>query len=553
MALAFSVAVTGTVTPALGQSTQEVQQAMGLLQAQDFAGAAETLEGVVEKDQDNGRAWSLLGYSYRALQRTEEAIEAYRNAVELPGSGPGARFNLGFTLLGAGELDEGFDWILEAKESGAYDVTQIDLSPASASLRDDPRYRTLFPSEEEFADPFVEPVKILHEWRGEAVNDQFGWIARDIGDVDGDGVHDLTSSGPTVDTGDGPGGRVFTYSGRTGELLWTADGGAGDQLGLGIEAAGDVDGDGVPDVIAGSPGSDRSLVFAGRDGSIIRTLEAPEPGELFGRVVADVGDVDGDGHDDVLIGAPQNDVGGEDAGRAYVFSGKSSEILLTLTGEEAGDAFGSSAGGHTAPDGRVTLVVGAPNAGPGDRGATYVYHGLTGDPAFVIESDDAGAQLGAMFVSAVGDVDGDGVVDVYASDFSASTNGAGSGRVYVHSGADGRLLYDLHGEAPGDGFGIGVADAGDVDGDGHDDLLIGAWQHGGAAASGGKIYLYSGRDGSLQRQITGKVMGETLGFDTTGIGDVDGDGVIDYLITSAWSAVSGGHSGRMYIVSGAAH
>jgi hypothetical protein len=153
---------------------------------------------------------------------------------------------------------------------------------------------------------------------------------------------------------------------------------------------------------------------------------------------------------------------------------------------------------------------------------------------------------GAMFVSAVGDIDGDRFVDVYASDFSANTNGTGSGRVCVHSVADGRRLYDPHREAAGDGFGIGVADAGDVDGD----LLIGAWQHSTAAASGGKIYLYSGKDGSLQREMTGKVIEETLGFDTTGFGDVDGDGVVDYLITSAWSAVSGGHSGRMHIVSG---
>lgn len=290
---------------------------------------------------------------------------------------------------------------------------------------------------------------------------------------------------------------MYAYSGSDGALLWTADGEPGDQLGLGIEAAGDVNGDGVPDVIAGAPGSDKVLVFAGDDGLVLHTFTALEPGELFGRKVSDVGDVNGDGYDDILVRAPQNDAGGEDAGRVYVFSGATAEVLLTLTGEQAGDAFGSSAGGHVSKEGLVTLIVGAPNAGPGDRGATYVYHGLTTEPAFVIESDEDGAQLGAMFVSAVGDVDGDGVVDVYASDFSASLNGAGSGRAFVYSGANGRLLYDFLGEAAGDGFGIGVSDAGDVDGDGHDDLLIGAWQHGSAAPSGGKIYLYSGKDGSL--------------------------------------------------------
>ena len=80
--------------------------------------------------------------------------------------------------------------------------------------------------------------------------------------------------------------------------------------------------------------------------------------------------------------------------------------------------------------------------------------------------------------------------------------------------------------------------------------MIGAWRHGGAAPAGGKVYVYSGRDGCLMRTITGKVMGETLGFDATGAGDVDGDGVPDLLLTSAWSTVNGARSGRMWLVAG---
>jgi hypothetical protein len=99
-----------------------------------------------------------------------------------------------------------------------------------------------------------------------------------------------------------------------------------------------------------------------------------------------------------------------------------------------------------------------------------------------------------------------------------------TGRIYVHSGADGIRVLTLTGEAGGDGFGIGPADAGDVDGDGYDDLIIGAWRYGGAAPAGGKVYLFSGRDASLLDTYTGKVPGETLGFDATGVGDVNGDG-----------------------------
>jgi hypothetical protein len=301
-------------------------------------------------------------------------------------------------------------------------------------------------------------------------------------------------------------------------------------------------------VVAGGV-SDRALVFSGRDGRIIHEVPARQEGEQFGRHLWDVGDADGDGHADFMAGAPLNEESGEGAGAAYLVSGKDASILLGLYGEEAGDNFGSAGAGLTTDQG-TWLLVGAGSAGEGDRGRVYAYRGITADPYFVVESDEQGFELGGMFVSMVGDVDGDGVPDVYASDWAHRGKGNATGQVYVHSGADGRRLYTLAGEAAGDGFGIGVADAGDVDGDGYDDLVIGAWQHGGAAPSGGKTYVHSGRDGSLLWAITGKVPGETFGFDATGMGDVDGDGTIDFLLTSAWSAISGTQSGRVFILSG---
>jgi hypothetical protein len=81
--------------------------------------------------------------------------------------------------------------------------------------------------------------------------------------------------------------------------------------------------------------------------------------------------------------------------------------------------------------------------------------------------------------------------------------------------------------------------------------VIGAWLFAGSAAMGGKVYLYSGADGALLGSVTGRVMGETLGFDATGLGDVNGDGVPDLLVTSAWSAIRGTRSGRVLILSGA--
>jgi hypothetical protein len=266
-----------------------------------------------------------------------------------------------------------------------------------------------------------------------------------------------------------------------------------------------------------------------------------------------VGDQNGDGHADVLVGAPGSNAAAQGAGRAYLFSGKDGSTLLVLDGEASGDAFGSIVAGTGRPKGRdagALLLVGAPGAGPSDRGRVYVFPGPVRTPKFVVEADETGAALGAMFTSVVGDVDRDGVPDVYAADYTNAARGPSTGRVYVHSGRDGRRLHTFTGESAGDGFGIGSADVGDVDEDGFDDLLVGAWQHAGAAASGGKVYLFSGRDGRVLRTITGRVPGETLGFDATGIGDVDGDGTVDLLVTSSWSNVAGYRSGRMFVISG---
>jgi hypothetical protein len=154
-----------------------------------------------------------------------------------------------------------------------------------------------------------------------------------------------------------------------------------------------------------------------------------------------------------------------------------------------------------------------------------------------------------MFVSVAGDMDGDGVSDIYASDWSNAARGPSTGRIYVHSGRTGRRLFTLTGESAGDGFGTSASQAGDVDGDGRADLIVGAWQYGKTAISAGRAYLYSGKDGALLRTYTCRVPGDTFGFDAVGMGDVDGDNVVDLLITSAWSGVNGFHSGRVFVIS----
>lgn len=536
----------------LASSQTQPQPSLGAgvarLRAGDNAGAAKILEAVTASEPQNGRAWRNLALAYQNLKDFDHAKAADQRALEVDPSVPTPLFHLGVVYAVKGDKDQAFAWLAKAKATRKIDMTQVDATPELASLKDDPRFASLRPVRADFDDPFVESVKIIREWDGESANDQFGWIARNIGDVDGDGIPDVVTSAPTSSAHGANAGRIYVYSTKTGKLLWTADGEPGDQLGTGVEAAGDTNGDHIPDVIASAPGGGYARVYSGRDGKILLTMKAETPNDNFGAHSSGVGDVNHDGFADVIVGAPNNSSGGEKAGRAYVYSGKDGSILLTLTGEHAGDAFGSAVAGF-ADKNRTLLIVGAPGAGPKQTGRTYVYDSLSTKPKFVLDSDEAGAAFGAMFLAVPGDVDGDGTPDVYVSDWSNAAKGPMTGRVYVFSGKDGHPVLTLTGEAAGEGFGTSPSVAGDVDGDGHADLIVGAWQYSGAAISGGRAYLYSGRDGHLVKTFTCKTPGDTFGFDAVTMGDIDGDGTADFLITSGWSGVHGFHSGRVFILS----
>ena len=525
-----------------------LRDAMNRLQANDVAGAAKILEDVTKREPTNGRAWRNLGLADQRLKNPDGAIHAYKQALEVDPAVSTPLFQLAALFASKHDNEEAFSWLSKAKATHKLDMTQMDATPELAALKADPRYAALLPSRKDFDDPFVEPVTIIREWDGEAANDQFGWIARSIGDVDRDGVPDFVTSAPTSKAGGENSGRIYVYSTKSGKLLWKADGHANDQLGTGLEGAGDVNGDGIPDVVASAPGGGYANIYSGRDGRVLRTFKAENINDDFGRHVAGVGDVNRDGFADVIVGAPNNSASGDKAGRAYVYSGKNGSILLTLNGAQANDNFGSAVTGFSNQK-HILLMAGAPGAGPNHTGRTYVYDGLSPVPKFTIESDDTGAALGLMFLTVLGDVDGDGVPDVYASDWSNSAKGPSTGRVYIHSGKDGHRLFALTGETAGEGFGTSSSLAGDVDGDGHADLIVGAWQYSGAAIGGGRAYLYSGLDGHLIRTYTCKTPGDTFGFDSVAMGDVRGDGMSALLITSGWSGVHGYHSGRVFLIS----
>lgn len=529
------------------QPAPTLQDALARMQANDFAGAAAMLRDVTKAEPRNGRAWRNLGLADQKLKNYDESAQAYQQALEVEPDMPGPLFQLAVVSALRPDPDAAFAWLAKAKATRKLDMTQMEGTPELAALKSDPRYAVLLPTRKDFDDPFVEPVTILGEWDGEAANDQFGWIARNIGDVDGDGVPDFVTSAPTSAAGGENAGRIYVYSTKSGKLLWKADGHKGDQLGTGLEAAGDTNRDGIPDVVASAPGGGYVNIYSGRDGRVLRTLKAENVADDFGRHVEGVGDVNRDGYADVIVGAPNNSAAGDKAGRAYVYSGKDGKILLTLNGEKPGDNFGSAVAGYC-DKGNIILMVGAPGAGPKHVGRTYVYEDLTATPKFTMEADETGAALGSMFLSVPGDVDGDRVPDVYASDWSNNAKGSSTGRVYVNSGKDGRPLLTLTGETAGEGFGTSPSVAGDADGDGHADLIVGAWQYSKAAVSGGRAYLYSGADGHLIRTYTCKTPGDTFGFDAVTMGDVRHDGMPALLITSGWSGVHGFHSGRVFLI-----
>ena len=553
--LPLLVALAGLVAGASGEAAAvpgevpSLEEALGALQAGDAAAAAGMLERITALPGASSRAWRALGSAYQRLHQDQRAIGAYRRALQLEPGAPQTLYGLGSAFGATHDATQAFKYLQRARATHRYDMTQITADENLSWLKNDPRFAALLPLPKDFESPFVEPVKVIREWRGEAANDQFGWIARSIGDVDGDGVSDFVTSAPTHGAADSHAGRIYVYSTASGKLLWSADGEAGDELGTGVESAGDTTGDGISDVVASGPsGRGIARLYSGRDGRLLHEFHAERADESFGTHVSGAGDVDGDGCADIIVGSPGKDGEDKTPGHAYVYSGKTGARLLALAGERPGDQFGSTVAGY-GQGLQQYLIIGAPRAGPAHHGRVYVYGGPAHELRFTIDADATGNALGMMFVSIPGDLDGDGVADIYASDWSNAARGPGTGRIYVHSGRTGERLLMLSGETAGEGFGTSASVAGDVDGDGRPDLIVGAWQYAGAAISGGRAYLYSGRDGRLLKTYTDRIPGDTLGFDAVGLGDVDHDGTVDLLLTAAWSGVMGYHSGRVFIVS----
>jgi hypothetical protein len=318
------------------------------------------------------------------------------------------------------------------------------------------------------------------------------------GDVNGDGYSDVLVAAPLYDNGETDEGKVWLYlgssSGLSATATWTAEGNqAGARFGSSVSTAGDVNDDGYDDVVIGAELYDngqtdegRAFLYLGSATGLSTvpawTAESNQPLASFGCSVSTAGDVNGDGYDDVIVGASQYDNVQVDEGRAYLFRGNAGGLgsSAVWTGEAnlPGAAFGSSVStaGDVNGDGYDDVIVGAYLTGTASiyLGNSYSLGSL---PVWQ-EDGDGGAIWFGYSVSAAGDVDGDGYADVVVGAPLYANGQEAEGKVYLYRGsADGPSAtpaWTAEGDQIGAGLGSCVSLAGDTNGDGFSDVIVGA-------------------------------------------------------------------------------
>ena len=302
-----------------------------------------------------------------------------------------------------------------------------------------------------------------------------------LADLDHDGTTDLLVAAPGSGERDVVAGRVFAVSGATGSILYSCTlQRVGDNFGRALAVLDDHDGDGVPEFAVGAPrftdarGDQVGLVSlrSGRNGTKILDLPGTEPWGYFGWSLTATDDVDGDGHRDLLIGAPFELRFGE--GRVYSVSGTSLDVIGTVVGDSQSESFGYD-------------------------------------------------------LATVGDVDGDGWNDFAASDPFDGRLARWSGSVWIVSTAKRQTLLRVDGEGQEDVFGFSLAPSVDFDGDGVDDLLVGRPQL--QAGKRGEVRVISAVTGATLWSVFG-VPDESIGFEVATVGDLDGDGAADVAAAS---------------------
>jgi hypothetical protein len=440
-------------------------------------------------------------------------------------------------------------------------IAGTSLSPSTSDVSDAP-FRIV-----EAHDPPAAVHAMAAAFNGAALGDAFGISVTGAGDVNGDGYPDLLAGATGNDAGGASAGRAYIYFGgpsldTTPDVTFTGLT-SSDALGAAVDAAGDVNGDGFDDVIVTAPGNDVSFTNAGAayvyfggvamDNTSDWTLLGLAASDGFGNDASGAGDINGDGYADVIVGAQSNDIIGSSSGAAYVyFGGPAPDALpdLTLPGASSSDLFGSSvAGGQDVNgDGHPDLLVGASNADVStiSPGRVYLYFGgpLANATADLVLTGEGASDNFGIKVTFAGDIDGDGHADMLVGSNGNDAGGTSAGRAYLfHGGPSADDTPDavwtgLAGETLGQAIGA----AGDVNGDGFDDLLLGAPANDFPATDAGRMLLVYGGPGAdtvPDLELRGGLANWQLGGALAGVGDVTGDGIGDFVVGARQPSSSG--------------
>jgi hypothetical protein len=420
------------------------------------------------------------------------------------------------------------------------------------------------------APPPPHEATIHPTWFGEAVVSP--------GDLDGDGTPDIVAGAPGTGIGGLESGKmanagmVLACSGRKHTVIWRVPGTAAEErFGAALAAGGDFNGDGKPDVLAGAPGEPGKgtgavRILSGADGALLLEIRGLVAGECLGLTVASAGDVDGDGVPDVLTnscpGLPPPKA--RSVALATVFSGKTGKAILVLEGPRtavnvpavASELHCASVAvtGNLLRGGGASYLAGCPQAeDPGGEavGAVLAFAARGGAPILTLAGDPlrkadprvrSAARFGAA-LAAGGDANGDGVGDILVGSPRAALRIDDKvaveepGCAFVYSGANGKRLLAVEGFAPRDGFGLAVAWVGDLNGDGRADFAVGApcFRSTEERVWPGRAGVYSGKNGKLLFACDGTMPGgrpahDRLGASVAGAGDLDGDRTPDVLV-----------------------
>jgi len=435
-------------------------------------------------------------------------------------------------------------------------------------------------------------LSTIADWStfGSVAGNRLGYSVSSAGDVNGDGYSDVIIGVPSYSNGENYEGAalVFHGNGTSSGLSSTADwvvesNQAGADFGRSVSSAGDVNGDGYSDVIVGADLYDNGLnaegmafVYHGSGSGLPSTanwtFESDQYQARFGYSVSNAGDINGDGYSDIIVGAYACNFNGNNAGRAYLFIGSSLGLSATADwikeGSAASTYFGNSVStaGDVNGDGYSDVIVGAEGFENGqyNEGKAYVYHGslngLSDTANWSFESNQAYANFGSS-VSIAGDVNGDGFSDVIVGAQYYDNGENDEGRAFVYFGSSSGLSpapnWLAESNQAGAFYGNSVSTAGDVNGDGFSDVIVGAANYDNSYINEGGAFVYHGFAGGVYSTIIWTKMGDLedahFGCSVSTAGDVNGDGYSDVIIGARSYENSEYREGRIYVFHGSAN